>query len=59
MHLLYTKPTKSYADIIIPEGGSNAVAISMVRAWLDQVLRRNKVNDSPVEKQINPLEQED
>lgn len=59
MHLLYTKPTKSYADIIIPEGGSNAVAISMVRAWLDQVLRKNRMNVAPVGEQINPLEQED
>ncbi len=39
MHMLYTEPTKRYADIIIPEGGSNAVAIEMVRAWIERVLK--------------------
>lgn len=43
MHMLYTEPTKRYADIIIPEGGANIVAIEMVRAWIDNVL--NKVHD--------------
>lgn len=41
MHMLYTEPTKRYADIIIPEGGANAVAIEMVRAWIDNVLTRS------------------
>ncbi len=40
MHMLYTEPTKRYADIIIPEGGSNAVAIEMVRAWIDNILTK-------------------
>lgn len=43
MHMLYTEPSKRYADIIIPEGGSNAVAIGMVRGWIDLVL--NKVSN--------------
>ncbi len=41
MHLTFVEPTKRYADLIIPEGGMNEVAISMVVAtlqhWLNQV----------------------
>jgi uridine kinase len=39
MHLEFVEPSKRYADIILPEGGHNAVAIDMlvttVRAALD------------------------
>ena len=56
MHMLYTEPTKRYADIIIPEGGSNAVAIGMVRAWIDQVVERANLGLSP---RINYLGQEE
>ena len=45
MHLQFTEPSKRYADIIIPEGGSNVVAIEMVRAWIDNVL--TKVQENP------------
>jgi uridine kinase len=30
MHLEFVEPTKRYADVIIPEGGFNEVAIAMV-----------------------------
>ncbi len=30
MHLQFVEPTKRYADVIIPEGGRNTVAIDMV-----------------------------
>ena len=30
MHLEFVEPTKRYADVIIPQGGHNAVAIGMV-----------------------------
>ena len=30
MHLEFVEPSKRYADIIIPQGGHNAVAIDMV-----------------------------
>lgn len=39
MHLQFVEPTKRYADIIIPEGGKNTVAIDLmvtkIRAVLD------------------------
>jgi uridine kinase len=34
MHLTFVEPTKRYADLIIPEGGMNEVAISIVVATL-------------------------
>jgi uridine kinase len=46
MHLTFVEPTKRYADLIIPEGGMNEVAISMVVAtlqhWLNQVAHSKK-----------------
>ena len=34
MHLEFVEPSKRYADVIIPEGGFNEVAIDMVAARL-------------------------
>jgi uridine kinase len=34
LHLTFVEPTKRYADLIIPEGGMNEVAISIVVATL-------------------------
>ncbi|MGE0491814.1 MAG: uridine kinase [Vulcanimicrobiota bacterium] len=40
MHLQFVEPTKRYADLIIPEGGANLVAIDLlavkIRSTLDQ-----------------------
>lgn len=38
MHLEFVEPTKRYADVIIPEGGFNEVAIEMVAARLRALL---------------------
>ncbi len=40
MHLEFVEPSKRYADVIIPEGGLNAVAIEMVVARIEALLRR-------------------
>ena len=32
MHLQFVEPSKRYADIIVPRGGHNAVAIEMIVA---------------------------
>lgn len=40
MHMQFTEPTKSYADIIIPEGGQNKVAIDIMVANIKQFLQR-------------------
>ena len=39
MHLEFVEPSKRYADIIIPEGGFNEVAMDMVVARLEALLR--------------------
>ncbi|MBN2548957.1 MAG: uridine kinase [Anaerolineales bacterium] len=39
MHLEFVEPSKRYADVIIPEGGLNAVAMEMVVARLEALLR--------------------
>ena len=38
MHLEFVEPTKRYADIIIPRGGLNAIAIDMVVARVERLL---------------------
>jgi uridine kinase len=38
MHLEFVEPSKRYADIIIPEGGENKVALEMVVARVEQLL---------------------
>lgn len=39
MHLEFVEPSKRYADVIIPEGGLNTVAMDMVVARLRDLLR--------------------
>jgi uridine kinase len=38
MHLQFIEPSKRYADIIIPEGGKNKVAIDIVKSYIKQNL---------------------
>ena len=39
MHLQFIEPTKRYADIIIPQGGHNKVAIDIVIATIEKALK--------------------
>ena len=39
MHLQFIEPSKRYADIIIPQGGHNKVAIDVISATIDQAFR--------------------
>jgi len=39
MHLQFVEPTKRYADIILPEGGYNRVAIDLLRTKIVEILR--------------------
>ena len=39
MHMEYKEPTKRYADIIIPEGGHNYVAIDILMAKIRDILK--------------------
>ena len=40
MHLQFIEPTKRYADIIIPEGGNNQVAIDILRMYIEKNLEK-------------------
>jgi len=42
MHLEFVEPAKRYADIIIPEGGYNQVALDMVIARIETLVRQLK-----------------
>ena len=38
MHLQFIEPTKRYADLIIPEGGSNQIAINILKLFIENNL---------------------
>ncbi len=38
MHLEFVEPSKRWADVIVPEGGENRVALEMVSARVEQLL---------------------
>ena len=41
MHLEFVEPSKRYADVIVPEGGLNTVAMEMVAARLEALLQED------------------
>lgn len=43
MHLDFVEPSKRYADVIIPEGGKNLVAIEMVAARIRSMLEKPEI----------------
>jgi uridine kinase len=46
MHLEFVEPSKRYADVIVPEGGLNEVAMEMVVARLEALLRTEQTIES-------------
>ena len=38
MHLQFVEPTKRYADVIVPQGGANVVAIDLLAAKIKAIL---------------------
>jgi uridine kinase len=42
MHIEFVEPTKRYADIIIPEGGYNTIAIDMIVAKIKSIIQVKK-----------------
>jgi uridine kinase len=47
MHMQFVEPSKRYADLIIPEGGHNTVAIDLVRTKISELLRERGVAPRP------------
>jgi uridine kinase len=45
MHLEFVEPSKRYADVIIPEGGFNRVAMDMVVARIERLLLESEDSD--------------
>ncbi len=44
MHLQFIEPTKRYADIIIPEGGYNRVALDLLSTKIRDILAEKRLN---------------
>ncbi len=42
MHIRFVEPTKRYADVIVPEGGQNKIAIDMITSRLKHMLMQHK-----------------
>ncbi len=58
MHLGFILPSKRYADLVIPRGGENDVAIRMVVATIREQLRRNAEREAELKRQMILEEQE-
>ncbi len=46
MYLQFIEPSKRYADIIIPQGGHNKVAIDIISATIEKSLREKKKEEN-------------
>jgi uridine kinase len=47
MHLEFVERSKRWADVIVPEGGRNVVALEMVMARVEQLLSSAEEGGSP------------
>ncbi len=47
-HLQFIEPTKRYADIIIPEGGQNMVAIDLLATKVETILAKKIILDPSI-----------
>ncbi len=47
MFLQFIEPSKRYADIIVPQGGHNRVAIDILTATIEKSLYMGKYDDAP------------
>lgn len=44
MHNRYIEPSKAYADIIVPQGGNNVVAVTLLTDYIESRLKKAAVN---------------
>ena len=42
MHLMYIEPSKRFADLIVPQGGNNTVAINLLTDYIEARLHKAK-----------------
>ncbi|HCS93746.1 MAG TPA: uridine kinase [Bavariicoccus seileri] len=45
MHEQFVEPTKKYADVIVPEGGQNQVAIDLLITKIESILMQNQIEE--------------
>lgn len=43
MHMQHIEPSKRYADLIVPQGGSNTVAINLLTDYIESRLRKGSL----------------
>jgi uridine kinase len=54
MHLRFVEPSKRYADIIVPEGAHNAVAIDLLAVKIRDILDRRARDEAPPRGAADP-----
>lgn len=54
MHLQFVEPTKRHADLIIPEGGFNKVAVELMRSRIRELLRERAADGPPAARLATP-----
>jgi uridine kinase len=54
MHLQFVEPSKRYADVIVPRGGHNPVAIEMIVAKIGRRLTAARADDRVNESEASP-----
>jgi uridine kinase len=52
MHMQFVEPSKRYADLIIPEGGHNRVAIDLVKTKITELLRERGGLPTPAAEKV-------
>lgn len=55
MHLEFVEPSKRYADIIIPEGGHNLVAIDLLKTKVKMLLREHASENQVKSGAVNSI----
>jgi uridine kinase len=46
MHLQFVEPSKRYADVIVPRGGHNRIAIEMIVAKIERRLATDRAREA-------------
>jgi uridine kinase len=57
MHLEFIEPSKRHADIIVPEGGENRVAMAMVIARIEELLRAGEGGAAEIAERARSAEE--
>ena len=53
MYHQFIEPTKRYADIVIPEGVTNTVAIDLLTTKIEKILEEARLNRMTIKKPVS------